>query len=67
VRRSTLLIDVGIAALVAIVVLTVVSGVAIAALLAIFVLLVCGVSFALDARRSGSRRTRPPRGSTRRR
>jgi hypothetical protein len=62
-----LLADIGIAALVAAVVLLVVDGVAVAALLAIFVLLVCSISFVFDAWRAGSRsrRTRPPRPSSR--
>jgi hypothetical protein len=62
-----LLADIGIAALVAAVVLLVVDGVAIAALLAIVVLLVGSISFVFDAWRaeSRSRRARPPKPSSR--
>jgi hypothetical protein len=55
VRRNALLIDVGIAALVAILVIVIAPGLAVVGLLAILVLIVCAVSFALDRRRKRSR------------
>lgn len=62
-RRRTLAVDVGIAALLAALVLIIAPGLAIAAILAILVVLVCAISFAVDAR---ARRRRPPRAQTRR-
>lgn len=47
-RRSTLIVDAGIAAVVAIVVVVLSPGLAIVGLIAILLLLVCGVSFAWD-------------------
>jgi ABC-type bacteriocin/lantibiotic exporter with double-glycine peptidase domain len=63
VRRNTLLIDAGIAAVLAIFVLIIAPGLAVVALLAILVVIVCGISFAIDLRRNRSQgpRERPPR------
>jgi hypothetical protein len=61
----TLLIDVGIAVAVAVIVLIVSPGLAITAIIAILVLLVCGISLLFDARRAGSRKSRPPRRQSR--
>jgi hypothetical protein len=58
VRPPTLAIDAGIAALLAALVLIVSPGLAIAAIIAISVVLVCSISFAVDAL---SRRGWPPR------
>jgi hypothetical protein len=56
VNRQVLLIDAGIALLIALLVLILTPGVAVAGLLALLVLVVCAISFAVDARR---RRVRP--------
>jgi hypothetical protein len=59
-----LLIDAGIAAVMAIFVLIVAPGLAVVGLLAILVVVVCAVSFALDSRRrkrSGEPSLKPPR------
>jgi hypothetical protein len=55
-RRNTLLIDVGIAVLVAIVVLIISPGFAVDAIIALAVIVACAVSFVVDARRGRSRR-----------
>jgi hypothetical protein len=65
-RRNTLLIDAGIAAALAIFVLIVAPGLAVVGLLAILVVLVCAVSFGLDARRR-KRSSGPPPPQPRRR
>jgi hypothetical protein len=54
------MIDVGIAAVLAIFVVVVAPGLAVVGLLAILVAAVCGISFALDLRRRRSRPTRRP-------
>jgi len=59
VRPNVLLIDVGIAIVAAIVVLTITPGLAVAAMIAIVVLIACGISFRRESRRR--RRTRGPR------
>jgi len=50
--RSTLVTDVAIAALLAVVVLILVPGLAVASMIAIFVAIVCLVSFLLEGLRS---------------
>jgi hypothetical protein len=65
VRRRTLTIDLAIA-LVAMILLVIVSpGLAIVGLIAILVLIACGVSFLIDRMR-GRRRARPPAPARRR-
>jgi ABC-type bacteriocin/lantibiotic exporter with double-glycine peptidase domain len=64
-KSNTLVIDLAFAVAVAVIVLIVSPGLAITGIIAIFVLLVCGISYVFDARRAGSRRTRPPRRSSR--
>ena len=59
--RNTLLIDAGVAALLAILVLVIAPGLAVVGLLALLVVIVCGVSFAFDLRRRRSRRSAPTR------
>ena len=59
--RNTLLIDAGIAALLAILVLVIAPGLAVVGLLALLVVIVCGVSFAFDLRRRRSHRLAPRR------
>ncbi len=59
--RNTLLIDAGIAALLAILVLVIAPGLAVVGLLALLVVVVCVISFAFDLRRRRSRRPAPPR------
>jgi hypothetical protein len=54
-RRNILLIDALIAVVLAILVIVISPGVAVAGLLAILVVLVCGVSLALDRRRTRRR------------
>jgi hypothetical protein len=68
VRRRILIVDLGIAAVVAIVVLIVSPGLAVAGLIAVAVLLVCAITWLVDVRRwwRGSHRSRraprqPPR------
>jgi hypothetical protein len=56
VTRNTLLVDFGIAALLAILVLILAPGLAAVAIIALFVMVVCAVSLVLDLRRGGSRR-----------
>lgn len=65
-NRQVLLIDVGIALLVALLVLIITPGIAVAGMLALLVLVICAISFVVDARR---RRVRPagPRPVRRRR
>ena len=63
--RRILLIDLGIALVLAILVLIISPGVAVAAMIALAVLVVCGVSFALDAWRR-PRRMRTGRAGRRR-
>lgn len=60
-RRNTLLIDAGIAAVLAIFVLIIAPGLAVVGLLAILVVIVCAISFAIDLRRNRSRGPRTPR------
>jgi uncharacterized iron-regulated membrane protein len=60
VRRNTLLIDAGVAAVIAIFVLIVAPGLAIVGLLALLVVVVCAVSFALDLRRRRRAGARTP-------
>jgi hypothetical protein len=56
VRRNTLLVDAGIALLLAILVIVISPGLAVVGLLALLVLLVCAVSFGLDRLRKRHRR-----------
>ena len=56
--RSTLLVDAGIALVLAIVVIVISPGLAVVGLLALLVLLICGVSFLIDRRRR-RRRSNP--------
>jgi len=56
VRRNTVLIDAGIAALLAILVLIIAPGLAVVGLLAILVTVACAISFAFDRRRRRRRR-----------
>jgi hypothetical protein len=51
VRRNVLLADIAVAVVLAAVVLVVSPGLAVAAMIALVVIVVCAVSFALDARR----------------
>jgi ABC-type bacteriocin/lantibiotic exporter with double-glycine peptidase domain len=55
--RNTLLIDLGIAVVLAVLVVVISPGLAVVGLLALLVLLICGISFAIDLRRR--RRTNP--------
>ena len=64
--RRIALIDLGIAVVLAILVLIISPGVAVAGIIAGLVLVICGISFALDARRR-PRKARTTRGSTTRR
>lgn len=57
-RNRTLLIDLAIAAVVAIVVLIISPGLAVTAIIALIVLVICGVSLLVSKRRA--RRTRAP-------
>jgi hypothetical protein len=57
-RRNTLLIDVGIALVLAILVVVISPGLAVVGMLALVVLLVCAISFGIDRRRK-RRRTNP--------
>ncbi len=60
-RRQILAIDVTGGLLLAVLILVIASGLAVVAIIAIFALLICAISFALDARprrRRASRRTR---------
>lgn len=68
--RNRLVTDVGIAAVLAILVLVIAPGLAVVGLVALLVLAVCGISFAFDLRRHKPprvaearrpRRPRPPR------
>ncbi len=66
-NRQLLLADAGIALVIALLVLILTPGVAIAGLLALLVLIICAITFVIDARRrrvrpAGSRpvRRRPP-------
>lgn len=61
IRQRVLLVDVAIAAVLAILVLVLSPGLAIAGIVGMVVVLVCVISFVFDARRAGSRRVRPPR------
>lgn len=56
-RRNTLLVDAGIAVVLAILVVVISPGLAVVGLLALLVLLVCAVSFAIDLRKR--RRSNP--------
>jgi hypothetical protein len=67
VTRNTLLVDAGIAALLAILVIVIAPGLAVVGLLALLVVIVCGISFALDLRRNRRGRIPGARGSRRRR
>jgi ABC-type bacteriocin/lantibiotic exporter with double-glycine peptidase domain len=60
-RRNTLLVDAGIAVVLAILVIVISPGLAVVGLLAILVLLVCAVSFGVDRLRRRRRRTNPAR------
>jgi hypothetical protein len=64
VRRNTLLADVGLAALVAVVVLIISPGLAVTGMIALLVLLICGVSLLVGSRRARRSRVRrvPPAG-----
>lgn len=55
-RRNTLLTDVGIAVVLAILVIVISPGLAVVGILALLVVVVCAVSFVLDRRRHRSRR-----------
>ena len=59
--RNTLLIDAGIAALLAIIVIVISPGLAVVGIVALLVVIVCGISFAFDLRRQRSRRLAPRR------
>jgi hypothetical protein len=61
VSRQILLLDVGLAVLLAVLVLIVSPGVAVSGMIALFVVLVCAVSFGIERRRG--RRVAPPRGA----
>ena len=65
-RRNVLLVDVGIAIIAAIVVLTITPGLAVAGIIAIAVLAACAISFRRESRRRGRARIRrrrtPPGG-----
>jgi F0F1-type ATP synthase assembly protein I len=61
VSRNTLLIDAGIAAVLAILVLVIAPGLAVVGLLGLLVVIVCGISFAIDVRRRRSHRLAPQR------
>jgi membrane protein implicated in regulation of membrane protease activity len=64
VKHNVLLVDVGIAIVAAIVVLTITPGLAVASMIAIAVLAVCAISFTRESRRQ--RRARRPRRPARR-
>jgi len=55
VRRNPLLVDIGIALVLAILVIVISPGLAVVGLLALLVLLVCGVSFGIDRLRRRQR------------
>jgi hypothetical protein len=55
------MVDLGIAVVLAILVLELTSGLAIAGLIALIVLLVCAISYAVGRRRASSSRPRAPR------
>ena len=57
-RRNMLLVDAGIAAVVAIIVLIISPGLAVAGIIALVVLLICAISLGLDVRRSRRPRAR---------
>lgn len=57
-RRNTLLIDAGIAAILTILVVVLSPGLAVVGLIALVVVLICAVSFARDARRRKRTRAR---------
>ncbi len=61
-RPNTLLVDVGLAALVAVVVLIISPGLAVTGIVALLVLLICGVSLLVASRRARRSRVRrvPP-------
>jgi ABC-type bacteriocin/lantibiotic exporter with double-glycine peptidase domain len=61
VSRNTLLIDAGIAAALAILILVIAPGLAVVGLLALLVVIVCAISFVLDLRRRRSDRLSPRR------
>jgi len=61
VRRNTLLIDAGIAAVLAIVVIVIAPGLAVVGIVALLVVIVCAISFVFDLRRHRSRPAAPPR------
>ena len=68
-RAKLLLVDVGIAIVVATVILAISPGLAVAALLALMTLAACGISFRRDSRRrrrarAARRRTAGPSGRT---
>jgi hypothetical protein len=65
-RRNTLLIDAGIAVLLAVLTLIVAPGLAVVGMIALLVLVICAVSFVIDGRRQRSRRSAPPRRPPRR-
>jgi len=65
VRPNVLLVDVGIAIVAAIVVLTITPGLAVASMIAIAVLAACAVSFTRESRRQ--HRSQAPRRGNRRR
>lgn len=55
-RRNTLLVDAGIALVLAILVIVISPGLAVVGILALLVLLICLISFIIDRRRKASRR-----------
>ncbi len=57
-RRNTLLVDAGIAVLLAILTLIVAPGLAVVGMIALLVVVICAVSFVLDGRRHRPRRAR---------
>ncbi len=59
-RRNTLVADAAIAVVLAALVLILAPGLAIVAMLAILVIVICGVSFLLDARQVRAGRRRAP-------
>jgi len=59
--RNALLIDAGIAAVLAILVLVIAPGLAVVGLLALLVVIVCAISFVFDLRRRRSHRLSPRR------
>jgi hypothetical protein len=64
--RRLLLIDAGIAVVLAALVLIISPGLAVTGMIAIFVLLVCGISIALQSRRARRRSRRSSRPASRR-